>query len=188
MSEKFVSNVEKFVKTISYKGVAFDIIERPDVIWVGCIAYADNNTDPPFADDDMTLIQRYQALVPIPKQELINPAWSASISINYSCDNKPSGIMFAQETYSEEQDTQYELLTQPGGLWLRARGSEESDITLLGRKNHGIWEYFGILEAAAKENGFIQNPNVDIQVEYHCHAEYNLPTHTSYAYIPICKM
>ena len=91
--------VEKLIQIISYKGVEFEVVERPDVIWVGCITYADNNTDPPFSDDDMTLLERYQSLMDIPKRELINSDWSAALSVNYGCQDKPCGIMFAQETY-----------------------------------------------------------------------------------------
>ena len=38
-----------------------------------------------------------------------------------------------------------------------------------------------------QENGYRENPDVHVQVEYHCHAEYNSPPHTNYAYIPIIK-
>ena len=183
---------EKLVQTISYKGVEFEIVERPDVLWVGCVAYADNNTGPAFADDDMTLIKRYQELVDIPKQDRINPDWSASISINYTCDDKPSGIMFAQETYTDKQDECYEVLTQPGGLWLRIRNDRKAAELLLGKDKVDAWEYFAgeqaPLQSAAKENGYMQNPDIHMQIEYHCHAEYDNPPHTNFAYIPIVKI
>jgi AraC-like DNA-binding protein len=183
MSENLISNVEKIVKTIEYKGVIFEVVERPDVIWVGCVDYATNNGDEP--NIDKTLKRYREELIEVPKQDLINPGWSASISINYSCDDKPSGIMFAQETYSNEQDERYDLVTQSGGLWLRTGSNEESDNALLGRGSMGLWEYFGILESVAEENGYAQNPDVHMQIEYHCHAEYDTPPHTSFAYIPI---
>ena len=125
--------VEKLVKNIMYKGVKFEVVERPDVIWVGCITYANNNTGPAFADDDMTLLNRYRELIPIPKLDLINPDWSASLSINYGWNEKPSGIMFAQETYSKKQDERYDLFTQPGGLWLRVLNNKNAAV-LLGKE------------------------------------------------------
>ena len=185
MSRKLLSNVEKLAQTITYKEIEFEIIERPDVIWVGCVDYAPNNSDE--SDMGKTLKRYREELIEIPKQDLINPGWSASVSINYSCDDKPCGIMFAQETYSDKQDERYDLITQPGGLWLRVKGSEENDTALLGRQNYGLWEYFDILRDAAKENGYMQNPEIHIVVEYHCHAEYNNPPHTNYAYIPITE-
>ena len=187
--EKLNHPVEKLVQTLNYKGLEFEVVERPDVVWVGCIAYADNNTDPPFSDDDMTLIGRYQELIPVEKLELINPDWSASLSINYSRNDKPNGIMFAQETYTEQQDKRYDLLVQPGGLWLRLL-NDKNAAELLGNPNPAPYEYFAesqIMQNAAKENGYAENPNVFIQVEYSCHAEYSTPPHRNYAYIPIVK-
>ena len=93
--------------------------------------------------------------------------------------------MFAQETYSDKQDARYDLFTQPGGLWLRISITVETDFTLLGRSSNGAWEYFRVLEAAAEENGYKQAPDIHVQVEYQCHAEYGNPTYTSYAYIPV---
>ena len=179
--------VEKLVQNIIYRGVKFQVVERPDVIWTGCIAYAGNNIDPAFADDDMTLLKRYQSLIEIPKQDLINPDWSASISINYGCNDKPSGIMFAQETYSKNQDERYDLFKQPGGLWLRVLNDINAAI-LLGKEKAAPYEYFAeaqILQTAAIENGYAENLNVNVRVEYSCHAEYNTPPHRNYAYIPV---
>lgn len=175
--------LEKLVQTITYKGMEFEVVERPDVLWVGCVDYAKNNTDE--SDIGATLKRYREELIDIPKKALVNPDWSASLSMNYGSDSKPCGLMFAQETYSGEQDERYDLLTQPGGLWLRVSITAETALALLGRSSNGAWEYFGILDAAAKENGYLQNSEIPMQVEYHCHAEYANPTHTNYAYIPI---
>jgi len=181
--------LDKLIQTILYKSGEFEVVERPDVIWVGCVAYADNNTTFPFSDDDMTLLERYQAILDIPKQDLINPDWSATLSINYRCADQPSGIMFAQETYSMKQDEKYDIFTQPGGLWLRLL-NDTNAAALLGKENPAPYEYFAesqIMQTAAKKNGYMPNPKVFVQVEYSCHAEYNMPTHRNYAYIPIVK-
>ena len=175
--------LEKLVQTITYKGVELEVVERPDVLWVGCVDYAKNNTDE--SDIGATLKRYREELIDIPKQALVNPDWSASLSMNYGNDSKPCGLMFAQETYSDEQDERYDLFTQPGGLWLRVSITPETDFALLGRSSGGAWEYFGVLNAAAEENGYMQNPDVSVQVEYQCHAEYGRPTYRSYAYIPI---
>ena len=181
---------EKHIETIVHKGVEFEVVERPDVVWVGCAAYADNNTDPPFSDEDMSLLGRYQSLLEIPKQDLINPDWSAAISMHYGCEDKASGIMFAQETYSKNQDARYDIFVQPGGLWLRLLNDGKA-AALLGKQNPAPYEYFvesQIMQNAAKENGYMQNPDVSVQIEYNCHAEYNTPPHRRYAYIPAVKM
>ncbi|MCL2446731.1 MAG: AraC family transcriptional regulator [Oscillospiraceae bacterium] len=185
MSRKLISNVETVVRTIIHKGVECEIIERPEVVWVGCVGYASNNSDEP--DIGKVLARYREELIDVPKRELINPGWSASISINYGNDAQACGIMFAQETYSASQDERYDLLTQPGGLWLRVRVSEQADAAFFGRSNHGGWEYFGMLEQAAQEHGYQPQPNVHMQIEYHCHAEYNTPPHTNFNYIPIAE-
>ena len=35
--------VEKHVQTITYQSIDFEVVERPDVLWVGCVDYAENN-------------------------------------------------------------------------------------------------------------------------------------------------
>lgn len=179
--------IEKLVQTVFYEGVAFEVVERPDVVWVGCVDYADNNRDE--SNIDATLKRYREALIDVPKRELIHPDWGAALSINYTCGDKPCGIMFAQETYSDKQDPRYDLFTQPGGLWLRIR-NDANAAALLGKASAAPYEYFAgqVLQNAAKENGYRQNPDVHVQVEYHCHAEYATPPHTNYAYIPIVEI
>jgi len=179
--------LEKLIQVITYKGVEFEVVERPDVLWVGCVDYAKNNTDE--SDIDATL-KRFQGLVNTngAPNDLVNPGWSTALSINYKCKDKPCGIMFANETYSNKQDERYDLFTQPGGLWLRVRNDKTAAAALLGKEQVHAYKYFGILQAVAKENGYIQNPDVHVEVEYHCHAEYNNPPHMNYAYIPIVSV
>ena len=97
--------------------------------------------------------------------------------------------MFAQETYSASQDGCYEVFTQPGGLWLRVRRSKETSLALFGNESIDAWDYFvnGVMQKAAEKNGYKENPDVYVRIGYDCHAEYNTPPHTCYAYIPIIK-
>lgn len=181
--------LEKLVETITYKGVEFEVVERPDVLWVGCVDYAENNTD---ESDVGATLRRFQALVAsAPIREKINPAWSAALSINYTRSDKPCGIMFANESYTDRQDERYDLFTQPGGLWLRIKNDSRAAQLLLNKENAQPFEYFAgeqaPLQSAAGENGYLQNPDVPLQIEYHCHEEYSNPPATNYAYIPILK-
>lgn len=178
--------VEKHIQTITYKRLEFEVVERPDVIWVGCVDYANNNTD---ESEIIMTLKLFQGLIEsAPIRDKMNPDWSAALSINYNYDKMPCGIMFANESFSDSQDERYDLFTQPSGLWLHVSVSKESDMALLGRQNYGTFEYFGLLRIAAEENGYIQNSEVHLEIEYHCHAEYNYSTHTNYAYIPICTV
>ena len=175
--------LEKFLEVITYKGVEFEVVKRPDVIWVGCVDYAENNSDE--SDTDATRNRYYTKLNDVAKKDLINPNYTGGISINYARDDKPCGLMVAQETYSNEQDDRYELFAETAGLWLRVQVSEESDNALFGRGNHGMWEYYAEddapLHSAAKSNGYIQNPDVDIVFDYYTNSG-NAP---NYVYIPV---
>jgi len=175
--------IEKLIRTLTYMSVEFELVRRTGVIWVGCVDYADNNTD---ESDISATLKRFQGLVEsTPIKEKINPDWSAALSINYTCSNKPCGIMFANESYTDQQDARYEVFTQPGGQWLRVKGDEKNAKALLGKERTDLYEFFGVLRNAANENGYIQNPDVYVEIEYHCHVEYNTPPHTCYAYIPV---
>ena len=195
--QKLSHPVEKLVQSITYKGVEFEVVERPDVLWVGSVGYAENNTGEP---DNKPTLKRFQELCRVSDiKDCINPDWSAALSINYDCRDKPCGIMFGNEVYSDKQDERFDLFTQPGGLWLRVRNDEAGAARFFGYerskpfnpREYGPYRYFAgadaPLQSAARENGYIQNPDVHIQVEYHCHAEYGAPPHTSYAYIPVIK-
>ena len=186
MAERMSAPVERLAETIFYKDIPFEVVERLDVLWVGCLDYAPDNED---ESDSSATLSRYQKYIHIEKQDLINPNWSASLWVNYGCSEKPSGQMFAQETYSDRQDKRYEVFTQPGGLWLRVRRSKETSFVLFGSENIDAWDYFksGAMANAAEENGYAINPVVNVRIGYDCHAEYNTPPHTCYAYLPIVK-
>lgn len=181
---KYYHPLEKSVNAVVYKGVEFEVVERPDVLWVGCVDFAADNTG---ESDIGGTLKRFREINGIAKKDLINPDWSAALSINYKCADKPCGIMFANETYSDEQDARFDLFTQPGGLWLRVGNDMYAAKLLLGKEKAETYEYFGPLESAAKENGYIQNPDINLEVEYHCHAEYNSLNHKNYAYIPVIR-
>ena len=186
MAEQSNKPVEKLVKTITYKGAEFEIVERSDVLWVGCVDYADNNIDE--SDIQATLNRYGKELIDVPKRDIINPDYTGVLSINYIYKDKPCGVMFAQETYSEKQDERYDLFTQLGGLWLRISANKETDDMFFGRKSHGLFEYFGVLKEAAEENGYTQNLDIPLAIEYHCQAEHDTSPHRQFAYIPIVKL
>lgn len=102
VKERRIHPVEKTIQSIIYQGCAIEVVERSDVLWVGCVDYACDNQGE--SDIGATLRRYREDLIDIPKRELINPDWSASLSINYRRGDKPRGIMFAQETYVGAQD------------------------------------------------------------------------------------
>ena len=44
---KYAHPLERTIKTISFKGVEFEVVERPSVLWIGCIGYANDNINEP---------------------------------------------------------------------------------------------------------------------------------------------
>ena len=178
--------LEKLVQAITYRGVEFEVVSRPDVLWVGFVDCSEENYD---AADVGAILKRYQEeLSGVTKNDLVNPNYSGVLSVNFGISDKPCSWVFAQEAYSRKHDDQYDFFTQPGGLWLRMQNNTDS-AALLGKKTAEPWEYFaeGILQNAANANGYMQNPDVNIQMEYHNHAECAAPLHANYAYIPVVR-
>ncbi len=181
---EWIHPLDQIVKSIVHNGIRYDIVERPDVFWVGCLDYAANRDDE--ADGETTL-NRFRNLLNVEKRELINPAWSAAIWANYDSVDQPRGLMFGQETYSDNQDARYEVLKQPAGLWLRLRRGKETSLALFGSESIDAWDYFscGEMRKAAEANGYAVHPDVFLWIGYNCHEEYGTPPYSCYAYLPI---
>lgn len=178
--------LEKTVDSFVCQGVSYDVVERPDVLWVGCLDYAPDNSGE--SDSDATL-SRFRDLLSVEKREPVNPAWSAAIWVNYGSADKPCGLMFAQETYSDRQDGRYEILKQPAGLWLKLRRDRKTSLALFGGESIDAWDYFacGKMTEAALANGYVPNPDVPMMIGYNCHEEYATPPYTCFAYLPVSK-
>jgi hypothetical protein len=122
--QNLIHPLEKLIEVITYQGVEFEVVERPDVLWVGRVKYASNNTNEPNMDG---VLKRYQRLCKkAPYQRKVNPDYSACLSINFSTCEKPCGLMYACEFYPGQQHKGFDLFTQPGGLWLRVRNDEKA--------------------------------------------------------------
>ena len=176
--------LERTVEMIEHEGVVFEVVERPDVVWVGTLAYADNLTDE--ADPD-ALLERYQMLIPLaPKEALVCPDWSAAISLNYTCNGTlPRGTMFAQETYdANTQDMRHDLYTLLGGLYMRVY-VDGSAAKLIGKESCAACELFDVMrQRILPTHGYMRDDEArTAEVEYRCHAD-----NMWYAYIPIKKI
>ena len=171
---------EKLVETFTDGRTTFELYDRPEVFWVGTLAWAGNNEDEPDVD---ALLKKYQALCePAPKLERINPDWSAGITINYCLGGKaPRGMMFAQETWSSEQDSRCDLFTQPAGLYLRIRKNDREAKKLLGQKTYEMEDLYGYMEKAAQRHGYRRAQGNPIGIYYAKDKE-------EYAIIPVEKV
>ncbi|MDF2544356.1 MAG: hypothetical protein K0S47_4074 [Herbinix sp.] len=172
---------EKLMETIHYNGATFEVVERPEILWVGKIAYATNLTDEP---DIGNLLRVYQELVPTPKLARIAPDWDAAISIDYWRDgHAPRGMMFAQETSDEKQADCYDIYKMPGSLFMRILNNEDA-AKLLGKEQCENWELFGLMKNTIMPSfGYKFNENGAQEIEYH-----NYKTNIFYAYVPVTKM
>jgi len=172
---------EKQIDVITYDCVSFEIVERPEVLWVGKIAFAPNLTDEP---DIGKLLKEYQELIPVEKKELINPEWDAAISIDYwKGGSAPRGMMFGSETYSDEQAECYDVFKMPPTLFMRVLNNKDA-ARLLGKENCENWELFEFMKRTVlPEHGYKFNENGAQEVEYYHHN-----SGTCYAYVPVVKV
>jgi len=173
--------IENCIESFTVKKAVFELVRRPEVLWVGTLAWAEDNESEPDTD---TLLQKYQALCgPAPKLALVNPDWSAGISINYCLNGKaPRGMLFAQETWSAEQDSRYDIYAQPAGLCLRLRLDKNAE-KLMGKQYSSDAGRYALLEKVAAEHGYRRAAANPIEIFYHDHAR-----HTGqYAIIPVEK-
>lgn len=176
-----VNRYEKVTERISYNNVIFEVVERPEILWVGKLAYASNLTDEPNIGK---LLSEYQRLVPTPKEERISPDWDAAISIDYWQGGAvPRGMMFAQETSSEKQADCYELYKMPASLFMRVLNDTDA-AKLLGKEKCENWELFGFMkDIIMPQFGYKFNKNGAQEIEYH-----NYKTNIFYAYVPVVKV
>lgn len=171
---------EKLIKVITHNGVNFELVERPEVTWVGKVAYAPNLTDEP---DIGKLLKEYQELVGIEKKELINPEWDAAICIDYWRNGAtPRGMMFGTESYTEEQAECYDVYKMPPSLFIRVLNNTVA-AKLLGKEQCENWELFEFMKnTILPENSYKFNDNGAQEIEYH-----HYHSGTFYAYIPVVK-
>jgi len=171
---------EKLVDVLTYHGVNFEIVDRPEVLWVGKVAYATNLTDEPNIGK---LLKEYQELISIEKKELIHPEWDAVISIDYWRNGStPRGMMFGTETYSELQPDCYDIFRMPSSLFMRVLNNTDA-ARILRKDKCENWELFEFMKnTILPEHGYKFNENGAQEVEYHHHK-----SGTFYAYVPVIK-
>ncbi len=157
---------ETLVDTIHDKGIRFDIVEREEAIWCGTLGHATNPTGEP---DIPGLLAAYQALVPVEKRELLAPAWSGCISLDYwPGGNAPRGIMFMQQVATAQQDERYNLYRTPTSLYIRVHyDSAEVPQKLLGKEQCEVFELYGPIHEQAEKHGYEPISPVSVEFEYY---------------------
>lgn len=171
---------EKLIEVVKYDNVNFEIVERPEVLWVGKVANAQNLTDEP---NISKLLKEYQKLISTEKKELINQEWDAAISIDYWRNgDTPRGMMFGAETYTQEQSDCYDVFKMPSSLFMRVLNNTDA-ARLLEKDKCENWELFVFMKKTViPEHGYKFNENGAQEYEYQ-----HYKSGTFYAYIPVIK-
>lgn len=170
MAQNFTNELknDKLVETIEIGSAIFEVMERPEVIWVGTL---EQQYDTEIERLAHNALLRFQELGPqAPKVDRINPDWVADITFNIHCNSatRPYGVMYGQETYSSEsQDERYNIFTQPAGLYMRVQNNENA-AALFDKEqceNHELIGY--IRSVVASQNGYKIPDELDLTLEYH---------------------
>ena len=88
--------LEKLVEAFECDGAAFEVVRRPDVLWVGCVArWADGSGE---AESEHALA-RFRRLVEVePIRERICEDWSAALTLYRADTDKPCGVFYGNES------------------------------------------------------------------------------------------
>jgi len=169
--------IEKLIKTISYEGVDFEIVERPDVKWVGSLKFNEENfnADPsPLVRDVHPLWNDFfeKEVINNPNHEnFIAPTAIGVLWFNMKNNDLPNGMMMAKEIYTATYDSKFNLYTQPAGLYIRLKVDADS-AQLIGKEKCEPHELHKIMAEIAKQSGYeIYFPVVNgislVNIEYH---------------------
>lgn len=176
---------ETLVKTIQYNNIPMELVQVPATMWCGSIAYASNLTDEP---DIPALLQKFQNLCSVPKEDRANPDWSCCISIDYWQDGKVTrGMMFAQQVLSDKQDSAHDIYTMPESLYIRASGTKEVAQAAFGKDSCELWELFGVIKEAMEAEGYVIGKNGAQEIEIHDHTKYGMEDRPCFAYVQVEK-
>lgn len=189
---KYFTAVETLIETIKYQGLDFEIIERPDVFWVGSMGFHEENknADPSQLIDKIhPLWDEYfrEEIMNDKVIEPVNPTANGVLTFNMKHNDLPNGMMIGHETYSSAQNPKYNLYAQPAGLYIRLK-IDNISAKLIGKEKCEAYELYGVMKNIAKQNGYeeyypIVNGISLMDVEYHDGAPESI-----YAYIPIRKI
>lgn len=172
---------EKFISDFIHKGIVVEIVKCPETIWCGAVGYAQDNEGEP---DIPGLLDRYQRICGIDKNEVAMPKWSCCISIDYWKDGAAKrGIMFAQQVLSAEQDEAYDVFGMPESLYARVWVTQEAAMAAFSRENCEVYELFGVIRAALADNGYVISDSGAQEIEMYDHDD-----GLFYAYVPVMKV
>ena len=169
---------ETLVKALTVNNIPLELVRCPATLWCGTAGYASEGADEP---DIGALLEKYQSLCGIPKQEVALDDWSCCISINYWQEGAaPRGIFFGQQVLSTQQDARHDVYTMPESLYLRAAGNAAVAQAAFGRESCELYEIFGAIKDVMGKAGYVLGTNGAQEIEL-----YNHGAGLSYAYVQV---
>ncbi len=175
--------MHKVISAVDQDGVLIEVVDLPELVFAGKMAYADNYTDEPDIDSLLKTIRSENTLDKVIGQT--DPEWTGAVSIDYWQGGAAKrGFIFAKETSIKNQPEGVDTYLNPASLYVRVKyDKDDRDIwKLLGeeQRQHQPWVMFGYLgKKWAVQNGY----------EFATHGaqefEYYGPGHICYVYAPI---
>jgi|GEM_PF-2407608 len=187
---KNISPVETLVASIEHEGVLFEIVDRPDVTWVGSMGFnkEEYNADPsPLVGSVHPLWGTFfenEIMNQSSFENFIAPTAIGVLWFNMKHNDLPNGMMMAKEVYESKYNAKYAVYTQPAGLYIRLKIDSES-ARLIGKEECEPHELHEIMGTVASQNGYeLHYPVVDgislTDIEYH-----DSDVGFVYAYLPV---
>lgn len=176
---------ETVLETYQYNGISVELVQWDAAVWCGSLEYAVNNTDEP---DVETALHRFMALSPdaVRKAE---EAWDTCISLNYLCEVRPRGVMFAVLAASDAVPEGCDVLHTPASLYMRITPDEET-AAAVGEQpwEGGIPPYQWIGEKIAPLFGYTYGDDTLPVVEYYGNYDPKTNVHQyRHLYVPVKK-
>lgn len=176
---------ERIVETYQYNGISVELIEWKETFWCGKIGYAHNNTDEPDVEEIMNEFMAVNSTQK-PNQPEVNA--SICMSINYLSNERPNGVMFGYQVFTQEQPEGFDIYKVPTVLYIRVLISAETSNALQCEPWHGgIPPYEWIGEQIAPAFGYVYGDDSLPIFEYYIHNPQTHKPETAYLYVPVTK-
>ncbi|MHB1152604.1 MAG: hypothetical protein ACYCWE_06475 [Eubacteriales bacterium] len=176
-------STEPVVDTIRHGDVIFEVINLPETIFAGKLAYANALVSEPDIGKLLNEVRSGNLLSLV--NEPASPGWDAAVNIDYwRGDAVPRGMMFARETVIDVQPSGIDVYKMPSSMFMRVFHDDNAAKML--NKNHcDIWELFGLMkETVIPSNGYEFCENGAQEFEYYNWSLYK----SGFASVPVKKI
>lgn len=111
-------SAESVIDILRYGDVVFEVINLPETIFAGKVAYANDLVSEPDIGKLLNEVRSGNLLSLV--NESASPGWDTAVSIDYWCSGAvPRGMMFARETVTDEQPSAVDVYKMPSSMFMR---------------------------------------------------------------------